>query len=154
MEIQWLLLFEFNAKFTKVFIVYNIVLVLFFIKGSTPHSIYSKSYLHLKTTNSYLEKTDWFLCWKRENRKKTEENTLYQIQTVIESTFSVLHVFLLVFHVLVMAPSRRWIGFFDAAADDADALSFTGDARFSIVVDPTTVDWRLFASAPRIEQMN
>lgn len=59
----------------------------------------------------------------------------------MENTFSLLHDFLFVFHVLVIAPRRKCIGFL---AVEPPLDSVDGDERFSLVDNPATdftVDW-------------
>lgn len=64
----------------------------------------------------------------------------FQIYTLIENTFSLLHDFLFVFHVLVIAPSRKWIGFFAFELPLLPDWLGEEDRCFSLDDSPTIVD--------------
>lgn len=63
-----------------------------------------------------------------------------------ENTFSVFH-FLVGFHVFVMAPSRKWIGFLAAALESPLSSGCDGSGCCSIDFALTTDDAMLLASA-------
>lgn len=92
-----------------------------------------------------------FCCfWKVDNvtngtERKRKENYDF-IHTNMGNTFSLFQVFLLVFQVLVIAPRRRWMGFFDELLLVVAAPSVGDDDFFlSAAGAELIVDWSAFS---------
>lgn len=96
-------------------------------------------------SNNFVD-SELSLMLKTEPKDNAGKRSIICIHTIMGNTFSLFQVFLLVFHVLVIAPRRRWTGFLDAALPVVAASSGGVDDFFLSATSAELIDdWSPFS---------